>query len=69
MDWDLSKFNISLKSYNEKSNEAYFLEVKVQYTEKLHGLPFSPKIKNIDKVRKLAAKLRDKKNTLYIQKI
>lgn len=47
-------------------HEAYFLEVKVQYTEKLHGLPFSPKIKNIDKVRKPAAKLRDENNRLYI---
>ena len=47
-------------------HEAYFLEIKVQYIEKLHGLPFSPKIKNIDKVRKPAAKLRDENNRLYI---
>ena len=27
---------ISLKKYNEESNEGYFLEFDVQYTEKLH---------------------------------
>ena len=59
---DLSKFNeYFIKSYNEKSNEAYFLEVDVQYTEKL---PFFSEIKNADKVRKLVAKLRDKNNIL-----
>ena len=63
---DLSEFNkYFIKSYNEKRNEAYFLEVGIQYTEKLHDLPFFSEIKNVDKVRKLVAKLRDKNNILY----
>ena len=34
---DFSEFNEDfLKSYNEKSNERYFLEVDVQYPENLH---------------------------------
>ena len=28
-----------IKNYNEESDEAYFLEVNVQYPEKLHNLP------------------------------
>ena len=35
-----------MKSYNEESDEGYFLEVDVQYPEKLHelhdDLPFLP---------------------------
>ena len=43
-----SQFNEDfLKSYNEESDEAYFLEVHVQYPKKLHELhndiPFLPK--------------------------
>ena len=42
-----SQFNEGfIESYNEKSDEEYFLEVDVQYTEKLHelhnDLPFLP---------------------------
>ena len=41
-----SQFNEDfLKNFNEKSNEGYFLEVDVQYFEKLHelhDLPFLP---------------------------
>ena len=63
---DLSEFNeYFIKSYNEKRSEAYFVEVDIQYTEKLHDLPFLSEIKNVDKVRKLAAKLRDKNKILY----
>ena len=45
---DTSQFNEDfIKSYNEESNKRYFLEVDVQYPEKLHelhnDLPFSPK--------------------------
>ena len=36
-----------IKNYNEESDEGYFLEVDVQYPEKLHelhnDLPFLPK--------------------------
>ena len=48
---DTSQFNEDLiKNYNEESNEGYFLEVDVQYLEKLHehynDLPFLPEKKN-----------------------
>ena len=34
-----SQFNENfMKDYNEESNERYFLEVDVQYVEKLYGL-------------------------------
>ena len=50
-----SQFNEDfIKSYNEESDEGYFLDVDVQYPEKLHelqnGLPFLPeriKLKNL----------------------
>ena len=29
-----------IENYNEDSNKGYFLEVDVQYTEKLHNLRF-----------------------------
>ena len=36
---DTSQFNEDfIKSYNEESNKGYFLEVDVQYHEKLHEL-------------------------------
>ena len=36
---DTSQFNEDfIKYYNEKNNEGYFLEVNLQYHEKLHGL-------------------------------
>ena len=45
--WIKNIFNLNkkfIKSYNEKGDERYFLEVDVQYIEKLHelhnGLPF-----------------------------
>ena len=38
---DISQFNeVSIKSYNEESDEGYFLELDVQYLEKLHE-PFN----------------------------
>ena len=53
-----------IKNYNEESDEGYFLEVDVQYLEKLHelhnDLPFLPKKMKIEKVEKLAAHLHDK---------
>ena len=47
---DTSQFNEDfIKSCNEESDDGYFLEVDVQYPEKLHELhndfPFLPKIK------------------------
>ena len=46
-----------IKNYNEETDEGYFLEVAVQYPEKLHelhnDLPFLPERKKIKKVEKL----------------
>ena len=62
---DTSKFNEdSIKSYNEGSDEGYFLEVDIQYPEKLHelhnDLPFLPERMKIKKVEKLVTNLHDK---------
>ena len=53
-----SQFNEDfIKNYNKESDEGYFLEVYVQYLEKLHELhndsPFLPKTMNIENVEKL----------------
>ena len=57
-----------IRNYNEESDEGYFLEVDVQYLEKLHelhnDLPFLPKKMKIEKVEKLVAHLHDK--TKYV---
>ena len=48
-----------MKSYNEKTDEGYFLEV-VQYPEKLHqlhDLSFLPERMKIEKVEKLVTNL------------
>ena len=62
---DTSQFNEDfIKSYNEESDEGYFLEVDVQYPEKLHelydDLPFLPERMKTEKVEKLVANLHDK---------
>ena len=62
---DIFQFNkYFIKNYNEESNEGYFLEVDVQYLEKLHelhnDLPFLPERMKIEKVEKLVANLHDK---------
>ena len=61
---DASQFNKDfIKNYNEESDEGYFLEVDVQYLEKLHklhnDLPFLPERMKIEKVKKLVANLHD----------
>ena len=44
------------RNYHEESDEGYFLEVDVQYLEKLlelhNDIPFSPERKKIEKVEK-----------------
>ena len=49
------------KNYNKKSDEGYFLEVDVQYLEKLHELnnylPFLSERMKIEKVEKLVDNL------------
>ena len=62
---DTSKFNEDfIKNYNEESDEGYFLEVDVQYPEKLHDLhndiPFLSERMKIEKVGKLVTNLHDK---------
>ena len=62
---DTSQLNEDfIKNYNEESDEGYFLEVDVQYLEKLHelhnDLPFLPERMKIEKVEKLVANLHDK---------
>ena len=62
---DTSLFNEDfIKNYNEESDEGYFLEVDVQYLEKLHefqnDLPILPERTKTEKVEKFVADLHDK---------
>ena len=62
---DTFQFNEGfIKNYNEKSDEGYFLEVDIQYLEKLHELQndllFLPERIKIERVEKLVANLHDK---------
>ena len=62
---DTSQFNeYFIKNYNEESDEGFFLEVDVQYPEKLHelynNLSFLPERMKIEKVEKLVTNLHDK---------
>ena len=60
--WDVNEAFI--KKYNEESDEGYFLEVEVQYTEKLHeihnDLPLLPERKKIEKVENIIVNLHEK---------
>ena len=63
---DTSQFiEDSIKNCNEESDEEYFLEVDVQYLEKLYelhnDLSFSPERMKIENFEKLVANLHDKK--------
>ena len=55
-----------VKSYNKNSDKGYILEVDVDYPSKLHKLhsdmPILPERMIIDKTKKLACNLHDKKN-------
>ena len=57
----------------KKSNDGYFLEFNVQYPDNLHephnDLPFLPEVREVDKVKKLAANLQDKYYTHKKSKI
>ena len=62
---DTSQFNKdSIKTYNEENDDGYFLEVAIDYPEKLHelheDLPFLPERMTIEKVGKLVTNLHDK---------
>ena len=62
---------ILLKNYIEESDKRYFLEVDVQYLEKLYKLhnilPFLPERMRLKNVEKLVANLHDK--TEYVKHI
>ena len=75
---DTSQFDEDfIKSYNEESDEGYFLEVDVQYPEKLqklhNDLPFLSERMEIEKawnVEKLVTNLHDKiKYVIYIRNL
>ena len=60
-----SQFNQDfIKNSNEESDEGYFVEVNVQYLEKVHelhnDLPFLPERMKFEKVGKLVTNLHDK---------
>ena len=59
-----------IKNYNEESDKEYFLEVDIQYLEKLHelhnDLRFLPESMEIEKAKKLVPNLHDKLNMLCI---
>ena len=62
---DTSKLKVDfIRNYNKESDERYFLEVDVQYVEKLHevhnDLPFLTERMKIKKIEKLVADLHDK---------
>ena len=62
-----------IKNYNENSNKGHILEVDVKYPKKLHDLhsdlPFLPKRMKIDKCKKLACNLQNKKKIRRTHKI
>ena len=67
---NISQFDESfIKSYKEESEEGYFLEVDLQYPEKLHklhnDLPFLAERMEIEKVGKLVTNLNGKLNILF----
>ena len=62
---DLSRFNERfIKNYNENSDIGYFLEVDIDYPEKLFDLhkdlPFLPERKKVNKIEKLICSIEDK---------
>ena len=72
---DTPQFNEDfMKNYNEESDAGYFLEVDVQYSEKLHelqdDLSFLPERIKIEQVEKLVTNLYDKTEyVIHIRKL
>ena len=65
----ISQFNeCFIKTYKEESDKGYFIEVHIQYIDRLHEihnhLPFLPGRMEIEKVQKLVANLRDKTESI-----
>ena len=68
---DISKFDKNfIKSYNEQTNQRYFLQVDVENSKSLHNfhsdLPFFPERIKMEIVKKLVANLHDKTEYVYI---
>ena len=72
---DTSKFNENfIKKYNEESDQGYFLEVNVEYTENvndfLNDWPLLPGKVKIEKVEKFVANLHNKAEyVIYIRNL
>ena len=73
---DTSQFSEDvMKNHDEEIDEGYFLEVHVQYPEKLHelhsGLPFLPELMKVEIVEKLVANLQTDKteNVMHIRNL
>ena len=71
---DTSQFNEDfIKIIKKKVKKRYFLQVDVQYLQKLYelhnDLPFLPETMKNEKVKKLVANYMIKLNMLYIQEI
>ena len=72
---DISQFNEGIiKSSHEESDEGYFLEVHLEFLEKLHelnnDLPFSPKRMKIQKFETLVTNLHNKTEyVIYIKNL
>ena len=72
---DIFEFDESfIKSYNDESDDRYFLEVDFQYFETLrdlhNDLPFLNERKTIEKVEKLITNLHDKtEHVLHIKNL
>ena len=69
----LSQFNESfIRNYDENSDIGYFLEVDIDYPEKLFNphkdLPFLPERKKVNKVEKLICIIEDKQKICYLYK-
>ena len=70
---NLSQFNKSfIRNYNENSDIGYFLELDIDYPEKLFNLhkdlPFLPERKKVNKVEKLICSIENKKKICYSSK-
>ena len=65
---DASQFNEDfIKNYNEESDKEYFLEVDVQYLEKLHELHNDlPFFSNLHDKNKYDLHIRNFKKALYL---